>query len=188
MSSVNQRSRMYIILPIVLATIGGLIAASRSRPASSRPASSQPTGSQSMDADDSPQFCITRLLAAERSGDTNAYLSCFAEEQRTALQASWRQRPNRQTAAELRDRSTGLVGHAVSDVEFVEPNRASLIFERIEKDHTERQRIDLARVAGRWQIAKLASADWHRPAIPYGAPVFTPQRDTGGPPHKSSPR
>jgi hypothetical protein len=165
--------RAFVILPIVLATIGGLIAASRSRPAGS-----QQAGSQLTLADDSPQSCITRLLAAERSGDTNAYLSCFSEEQRTALQTSWRQRPNRQTSAELRYRSAGMVGHAVSDVEFAEPDRATLILERIEKDHTERQRVDLSRRAGRWQIAKLAAADWQRPAIPYGTPVFTPRRDS----------
>ena len=166
--------REFIILPIVLFIIGGLAVVSRSRPVSSQPASSQLTL-----ADDSPQACIARLLAAERTGDVSAYLACFAEEQRAALRTSWRQRPDRQLAAELRERSAGLVGHAVSDVEFVEPDRASLILERIEKDHTERQHLDLSRLAGRWQIAKLDAPDWHRPAIPYGTPVFTPQRDSG---------
>jgi len=165
--SANPQSRTLIILPIVFMIIGGLVLISRSGPASSH----------SAPADDTPESCISRLLAAERKADLPAYLECFAERQRAELRASWPAQSDRQTAAELRDRSAGLVGHAVSDVELATPDRASLILERIEKDHSERQRVDLQRVDGRWLIVRLASGAWQRPAIPYGTPVFTPQRE-----------
>jgi hypothetical protein len=166
--SATPQSRPFIILPLVVGIIGGLTLISRSRPASSQPAA----------ADDSPESCIARLLAAERAGDMPAYLACFSEPQRTDISASWRAQTGRQTAAELRDRSAGLVGHAVSDVKHAAPDLASLILERIEKDHTARQLVDLERSDGRWLITKLTTSDWQRPAIPYGTPVFTLQRGT----------
>jgi len=163
---VSRQSRTVIILPIVLMILGGLVVLSHSRPASSQPALTN----------DTPEACVARLLAAERAGALTDYLECFSEQQRTELHASWQAQTDRQTIAELRDRSSGLVGHAISDLEFAAPDRASLVLERIEKDHTARQRIDLQQIDGRWLITKLATADWQRTAIPYGTPVFTPSR------------
>ncbi len=164
----SKQSRAIFLLPIVVAIIGALTLASRSRPASPQP--SLPPG-------DSPESCITRLLVAERAGAVNEFLDCFSPQLRTELRETWRAQGDRQAVAELRERSAGLVGHAISDLDLAPPDRASLILERIEKDHTARQRVELQRIDGRWLIAKLATADWQRPAIPYGTPVFTPQRD-----------
>jgi len=163
----SPKWRRHIILPIVLTIIGGLVIVSRSPPASSQPAP----------ADDNPESCISRLLAAERTGDTRAYLACFSGPQQAKFIALWRSQTDRQTVTELRDRSAGLVGHALSGRESTSPDRASLVLERIEKDHTARQRVELQRIDGRWLITRLATADWRRPSIPYGTPVFTPQRD-----------
>jgi hypothetical protein len=57
-------------------------------------------------------------------------------------------------------------------VELLEPGRAALVLERIEKDHTERQRVELSRNEGRWEITRLSPADWQTPTTPYGTPVF----------------
>lgn len=122
-------------------------------------------------ADDLPADCITRLLAAERAGDVSAYLDCFAVPQRDRLRATWSDAPPGRTAAELQSASAGLAGHALTDEKLTAANQASLVLERIYKDHTTRQTVVLSREDGNWRIAELSDARWQTPAIPYGAPV-----------------
>jgi hypothetical protein len=62
----------------------------------------------------------------------------------------------------------------MTDVTFADPDHATLVLERIHKDHTRRQQVTLVRDSGRWQIADLSAPDQQTPAIPYGTPVFTP--------------
>jgi hypothetical protein len=124
---------------------------------------------------DTPEGCISRLLAAEQRGDMRAYLDCFTLTQRAKFEAHWQRRSQTQIAAELRNPSAGLVGRAVTDVTFADPEHARLVLERIHKDHTRRQQVILIRDNGHWLVADLAAPEHQTPAIPYGTPVFTPR-------------
>jgi hypothetical protein len=148
--------------------LGAVIAASRSQRVDSTASST---------ADDSPELCVARLLAVEKQGNVRGYLSCFGAARRAELETQWKDRSPTQIASELRERAAGLVGHAVTGVEFPEPDRAALALERIEKDHIERQRVELSRTDGRWEISRLSPADWQTPAIPYGTPVYVSKPD-----------
>jgi hypothetical protein len=120
------------------------------------------------------------LLAVEKQGDVRGYLSCFGAARRAELEIQWKDRPTAQIARELRERAAGLVGHAVTGVELFGPDRAALVLERIEKDHIERQRVELSRTHGRWEITRLSPADWQLPAVPYGTPVFVSKPEIAG--------
>lgn len=126
-------------------------------------------------ADDSPQACIVHLLAAEERGDSRAYLECFCLARREELEALWKDRQRSQVEAELRGRFAGVVGRAITDLKFADTEHAKLVLERISKDRTERQHVQLVRDGGRWRIAALSAPDWQTPDIPYGTPVFTPR-------------
>jgi hypothetical protein len=158
-----------ILLPVALMVIGAAIAVSRSQRVVSRPATV---------TDDSPESCVARLLAVEKQGDARGYLNCFDAARRAELKTLWRERSPAQIAAELRDRAAGLVGQAVTGVELLKPDRASLTRERIEKDHIDRQRVELSRTDGRWEITRFSPVDRQTPAISYGTPVFVSKRET----------
>jgi hypothetical protein len=168
MSASHSRTRSIVIFPAALVILAAVVAIARQP---------RPGSHSAIPQDDSPETCVARLLAAERQGNFGAYLECFTESQRARLETIWHDRSPREVAAELQERSAGLVGQAVTAVVLAAPDRASLVLERIEKDHTERQFVDLTRDSGRWQIAKLSAGDWQSPTIPYGAPVFTPASD-----------
>jgi hypothetical protein len=162
-STCRGRSRAVILLPVAVLILGAAIAVSQSQRVVSTPAPI---------TEDSPEICVVRLLVVEKQGDVDGYLSCFDAARRSELETRWRDRSPAQIAAELRERGAGLVGQAVTDIQLVNPDRATLVLERIEKDHVERQRVELTRTDGRWKIARLSTADWQTPAIPYGTPVF----------------
>ena len=121
--------------------------------------------------DDSPAQCIVRLLAAEKAGDVRAYLDCFAAPLRDRLQAGWGDTPMNRTAGELQSSFAGMAGHALTDEKFTPPNQASLVLERIHKDHTVRQTITLRQEAGIWRVVELSDAEWQTPTVRYGTPV-----------------
>ena len=163
------RSRAVILIPVVMLVLGGAVAVSRSQRVDSTASST---------TDDSPELCMARLLAVEKQGDVRGYLSCFGAARRAELEAQWKDRSPTQIARELRERAAGLVGHAVTGVELLEPDRAALVLERIEKDHIERQPVELSRTDGHWEITRLSPADWQTPAVPYGTPVFVSKPET----------
>lgn len=155
-----------LIVPLAAALLGAAVFASLRPRFEPQPVSA---------ADDSPEACVGRLLAAEERGDSAAYLDCFILPQREKLAALWRGRSPSQIAAELRDQSAGMVGRALTELSLADPDHARLVLERIGKDHTRRQEVSLSRERGTWRIAELAAADWQTPPIPYGTPVFTRQ-------------
>jgi hypothetical protein len=158
--------RRVLILASVLLILGGAVFITRTPRVESRSATPP---------DDSPEACIARLLAAEQRGDSHAYLDCFMLPRRKDLETLWQGRSQSQIAAELQRQSAGMVGRAVTDLTFADPDRGRLVLERIHKDHTRRQRVALVRDKGRWQIADLSTPDRQIPAVPFGTPVFTPR-------------
>jgi hypothetical protein len=161
-------SRRVLILPAALLILGACVAIAHSPRVESQPA---PSAAE----DDSPGTCVARLLAAEASGDSGAYLDCFGRPQRAKLESVWQGRSTTEISTELRRQSAGLVGWAVIDVTFADADRADLVFERIHKDYTARQQMNVVRDGARWQIAELFAAERQTPTVPYGTPVFTPR-------------
>lgn len=150
-------------MPVALLALGAAIAISRVQ---------HFAPPQAATADDSPESCVARLLAFETQGDVSGYLSCFGAARRAELETGWQHLSGAQRAAELRSRSAGLVGQAITEVEILKPDRATLVLERIEKDHTERQRVELSRTVEHWEITRLSPAEWQTPEVRYGTPVF----------------
>jgi hypothetical protein len=161
-------SQRALILPVALLILGACVVIARTPRRESQPA---PPPAE----DDSPGACVARLLAAEASGDSRAYLDCFSRSQRTKLELVWQGRSTTEISTELRRQSAGLVGSAVTDVTFADPDHADLVFERIHKDHTARQQMNVVRDGGRWQIAELSTPNRQTPTVPYGTPVFAPR-------------
>jgi hypothetical protein len=170
-STRRNRSRALILLPVAMLIFGAAVAMSRSQRVDSTASST---------TDDSPELCVARLLAVEKRGDVRGYLSCFGAARRAELETEWKDRPPAQIARELRERAAGLVGQAFTGVELLEPGRAALMLERIEKDHIERQRVELSRTDGRWEITRLSPSDWQTPVVPYGTPVFVSKPEISG--------
>jgi hypothetical protein len=159
-------SRHLLIFPAALLILG--VCAVIARSPRVEPAATPREG-------DTPEGCVSRLLSAEQHGDMRAYLDCFTLTQRARFKAVWQGRSQSQIGAELQKHSAGLAGRAVTDVTFTDSDHASLVLERIHKDHTRRQQVALVRDERRWLVADLAEPEHRTPAIPYGTPVFTPQ-------------
>jgi hypothetical protein len=155
-----------LIIPAALLILGACIVIAHPPTVESRLA---------MPEDDSPEACVARLLAAEQRGDVRAFLDCFAPSRRTKLETLWQGRSQSRIAAEVQSQSVGMVGRAVTEVTFPDPDHARLVLERIHKEHTLRQRIEFVRTDGHWQIADLSAPEHETPAIPYGTPVVTPR-------------
>ena len=115
------KSRRLLLVPIALLVLGAVLVVARTPRVESRP---EPQ------ADDSPEACVNRLLAAEERGDARAYLDCFAPLPRAELETVWQGRSPAEIAAELRRQSAGLVGRAVTDVKFTDPDHARLVLHR----------------------------------------------------------
>ncbi len=157
------KSRRLLILPAALLLLGAAVGLARRPRAESQ---------RERPMDDTPEACISRLLAAEERGDSRAYLECFVPPRRGKVETAWQGRSPAEVAAELHSQSAGLVGRVVTDLEFSDPHHAGLTLERIHKDHTRRQHVELACEGGPWQIVDLSTPDSQTPAIPYGTPVY----------------
>ena len=126
-------------------------------------------------SEDTPEDCVLRMLSAEAAGDQARYLSCFVDSQRIVLNAAWEGRTASDVAEELRSRGDSLVGRAVTNVQFADPDHSELIVERLSLDQAGRQRATLVRQHRRWEITSLSEIEWKRPTIPYGTPVGSEQ-------------
>jgi hypothetical protein len=158
-------SNRLLILPAALLILGTVLVVARNRGVERRSPSTE----------DSPEACIARLLTAEKSGDSRAYLDCFALSQKKKLEMVWQGQSQSQIAVDLCNQSAGLLGQAVTDVKFTDSDHAGLVLERIHKDYALRQDVELARDGGRWRITGLSAPERQTPAVPYGTPVFTPR-------------
>ena len=159
-------SRHLLILPAALLMLGVCVVIARVPRVESAASSRE---------GDTPEACAARLLVAEQRGGVRDYLDCFMPSQRAKFEALWQGRSQSQIGAELQKCSAGLVGRAITQVTFADPENARLVLERIHKDHTRRQQVTLIRDNGHWLVADLAEPEHQRPAIPYGTPVVTPR-------------
>src|SRR5262249_16037275 len=74
----------------------------------------------------SPEGGVSRLVSAEQRGDSRAYRDGFILSQRMKLETLWQGRSQSQIGAELQKCSAGLVGRAITQVTFADPENARL--------------------------------------------------------------
>lgn len=155
-------SRSIWILPLALVVLAAAVVAERRLV----------SGPALPNVAESPEECMAGLIEAEKRGDLSAYFDRFAPTYREEMIAKWGDQSADEVSRALRERSEQLVGHVVIDVEVGEPaGHASLVLERIERGRTQRQRVMLVRIAGRWKIDELTAGDVQAQPIPYGTPV-----------------
>jgi hypothetical protein len=120
---------------------------------------------------DSPETCIARLQMAEERGDVVAYLDCFSATERSNLEKQWSGIARMQIAAELRNKSVGVMGRATANLKLIDADHAELVLEHIRQDSVDRQSITLRREDNHWKITSASASDRTIPTIPYGTPV-----------------
>lgn len=163
----KERQKQLVTL-VVLALAAGLALAGKSgwrfpylrRPG---PAASIPT--------QEPQEAIYAMLEAARRGDVPAYLACYTGQMLSALEASVAESAAEGFARYLRDSNAAIKGVAVREPELLSGTEAKLRVEYVYQDRNEAQTVYLEKVAGRWKIARIDSAERIKTLVPYGTPV-----------------
>jgi len=125
-------------------------------------------------ADDDPEGCCYRMLSAQRAGDVQAYLDCFTGELRQLRTEQLQRKSAEAQSAELRERALALTGQVTRDLQLSEPNRATLVLERVFTQHSERQQVALRLTDGGWKISSVQDLGRIESRIPYGTPVSQP--------------
>lgn len=157
---------------MILAVAGLLVVVVMSRPTRT------PTESSSSNDDAGPDACVAAMVAAEKSGDVDAYLDCFSGPLRDQLQSRMAKQSRERLAAELRSGAADLTGHATTDLKITQPDAATLVLERIYTQHNERHQISLSRAFGVWKIVEIKPLERFAPEIPYGTPVVPLQEES----------
>lgn len=121
---------------------------------------------------DDPNEVVRTMVAAERAGDVETWLGCFAGELRDQLEARLAAGSREQAAGELRHGAARLTGVVTTDSTQLAADRVRVVLERVYTDSNERQELELQRTGGRWQIVRQTVLDRFAPEIPYGTPVF----------------
>jgi hypothetical protein len=114
------------------------------------------------------------MFQAAEQGDVDAYLDCFAGQQRQRLGSEVRQQGKADFAASLRSALDTLKGRAISGSGKAAPDdrRATLTVERVYERHTERQDYHFVRDSFGWRIESVGTTQELQPPIRYGTPVF----------------
>jgi len=118
-----------------------------------------------------PQDTVYAMLAAARSGDVKAYLSCYAGQMQAALRQAVKESAEPAFAKYLRDSYASVKGLAISDPQQIGELAATLRVEYVYQDRNEAQIVSLEKVPAGWKIASAGSAGRVPALIPYGTPI-----------------
>lgn len=129
-----------------------------------------------------PADCVSAMVVAEQAGDVDAYLDRLGGPLRETLEAQAATKPKEEIAAQLRGATTGMTGHATSNLKFPQPgpngtrSSATLVLERIYRDYNERFNVRLERIGGEWKVVNVEPMERYAPEIRYGTPVYVPPK------------
>ena len=119
----------------------------------------------------SPEDAVVQFFDAAERGDAAAYLRLLTGPLRSSMASTQSQVGAERFASDLRATVAGVKGLAMtrggSDAEGLFLDVDITLAERIQ-----RQRFHLVQRDGGWAIDALDRAESHKPAIPYGTPVF----------------
>ncbi len=130
---------------------------------------------------------LSRVAALEYAakGDAAAYLGCFRGELLARLDAARSEAGAERFADDLRRRSEGTTGIALSrpPADGQAPEGSAILrVEQVFRDRNETQDFTLRRGRGGWRIEAIGSANTVEMPIPYGTPVYAPEPAAARPP------
>lgn len=120
---------------------------------------------------ETPESTLTTMIEQARSGDTDAYLRCFAGDLAQRMKSRLQSDSSGRARVELRQREAGLKSHVTADWENLGPDESACTLERVYADYNERHRVRLRRLGAEWKIVELEPIQRFAPRIPYGTPV-----------------
>lgn len=128
--------------------------------------------------DRGPEATVYAMFEAAGKGDAKAYLDWFRGELLMRLEAARRESGDVRFAEDLRRRTSGMTGIAISrpaaDAE-ASADTAILRVEQVFRDRNETQDFMLRRERRRWRIDNIGPANTVKMPIPYGTPVYAPE-------------
>jgi hypothetical protein len=128
-----------------------------------------------------PEDVVWRMSDAARDGDVNAYLDCFDGALKRNLQRTVAEMGEAQFSQYLKRLNGEMTGIAVSDLEQVNENEATLRVEFVFRGKNEAQNHHFRLINGAWKIEKLDGAEQIKPLTPYGSGVIESDVKNGSP-------
>ena len=133
------------------------------------------------DALATPDACIDQMFRAAQEGDVDAYLDCFAGQERVRLDQQLSGQSRETFASSLQAAVAGLTGRAIltdgpddPQADWVERK-----VDRVYPSRNEQQTYRLQRQGTLWRITRVEDARAFQPETAYGTPVFeVPPPDT----------
>jgi hypothetical protein len=116
-----------------------------------------------------PESVIWRMSDAARTGDVEAYLSCFDGELRRNLEKVVAEMGGSQFSGYLKRLNEEVTGIAVSDLELTGEAGANLRVEFVYRGKNEAQGHHLILRDGVWKIDRVGESERVKTLIPYGA-------------------
>ncbi len=116
-----------------------------------------------------PEDVVWRMSDAAREGDVEAYLDCFSGALKQNLQKTATDMGEAQFRQYLKTLNHEVTGIAVSDLEQVNEQTATLKVEFVFRGKNEAQKHRFRLVDGKWKIDGVETAARIKTLIPYGA-------------------
>lgn len=132
-----------------------------------------------------PEATVYAMFEAAAKGDAPAYLGCFRGELLARLDAARSEAGAERFADDLRRRSEGTTGIALSrpPADGQAPEGSAILrVEQVFRDRNETQDFTLRRGRGGWRIEAIGPANTVEMPIPYGTPVYAPAPAAARPP------
>jgi len=116
-----------------------------------------------------PEDTIWRMSDAAREGDARTYIDCFSGALKQTLQKTAAEMGEAQFSQYLNKLNDEMTGIAVSDLERMNEQTATLNVEFVYRGKNETQKHHFTRVDGVWKIDRVDAAEHVKPLLPYGA-------------------
>ena len=115
-----------------------------------------------------PEDVIWRMSDAAREGNVQAYLDCFSGVLRQNLNKTATEMGQAQFSQYLKKLNDEMTGIAVSDLEQINEQTATLKVEFVFRGKNEAQKHHFKLTDGKWQIDAVETAERLKILIPYG--------------------
>ena len=126
---------------------------------------------QSTASSATPEDAIWRMSDAARAGNVQAYLDCFSGALKVNLQKTAAEMGAAQFSQYLKNLNNEMTGIAVSDLEQINEQSATLKVEFVFRGKNEAQKHHFKLTDGKWKIDAVETAERLKVLIPYGAAV-----------------
>jgi len=134
-----------------------------------------------------PEQAVADFFEAAGRGDDAAYLRLTAGDLLKSLEDTRSQLGAEAFRKSIRGSMTGVKGHAVARSANAPPETVALEVDIVFADRNERQRMLCVPKGNGWAITSIEKAQFVKPAIPYGTPVYEEPPPAAAPLKAASP-